>query len=68
MPESSSIGRGRQFQKNGARILNPALILGLFTPPPHGPSLFLVGKDVPFAAFLLLHEDRGPKMVVRSRH
>ena len=40
----------------------------VFTPPPHGPSLFLVGKDVPFAAFLLLHEDRGPKMVVRSRH
>lgn len=36
MPKSSSIGR--HFQKNGARILNPALILGLFKAPPHGPS------------------------------
>lgn len=34
----------------------------------HGPSLFFVGKNIPFAAFPLLHEDRGPKMVVRSRH
>lgn len=32
MPKSSSIGR--HFQKNGARILNPALILGLFKAPP----------------------------------
>lgn len=57
---------GKQFQKNGARILNPALILGLLTPPPHGPSLFLVGKNVPFTAFPLLLEDRGPKMAVEE--
>lgn len=67
MPKFSSIGRERQFQKNGARILNPALILGLFMPPPpHGPSLFPVGKNVPFAAFPLLYKDRGPKMMVEE--
>lgn len=28
--------------------------------------LFLVGMNVPFAALPLLHEDRGPKMVVEE--
>lgn len=55
-----------QAGKDHFRILNPALILGLFMPPPRGPSLFLVGKNIPCAPFPLLQEDRGPKMVVEE--